>query len=116
MSDKTTTVDELRQLVADFVQQRDWMQFHDPKNLACSILIEAAELMEHFQWLRSDQLAEVSRDEQRMKQIREETADVLAYLLSFANVLDIDLSTALEEKMLKNEGKYPAEQFRGRFQ
>jgi dCTP diphosphatase len=113
-SDANTTLSELRSLVEQFVAERDWHQFHDPKNLAMSIAIEAAELMEHFQWLRSDQLDAVVDDRDMRQAIREEIADVLAYLLAMANRLDLDLSSALVEKFEKNARKYPAEEFRGR--
>jgi len=113
--DSTTTVAELIKLVDDFVSERDWQPFHDAKNLSASIAIEAAELMEHFQWLRSDQLDSVREDPTSMAAIREELADIAAYLLSFANKMGIDVSSALEEKMRKNAVKYPAEHFRGRF-
>ncbi|GMU36315.1 MAG: nucleotide pyrophosphohydrolase [Phycisphaerae bacterium] len=115
MDDQNTTVTQLKDLVAAFVAERDWRQFHDPKNLAASILIEAAELMEHFQWLRSDQLDAVRKDPGKVSEVREEVADVLAFLLSFANVMDIDLASALSDKMRKNALKYPADTFRGRF-
>lgn len=115
MRDSTTTVAELIKLVNDFVAERDWQPFHDAKNLSASIAIEAAELMEHFQWLRSDQLGSVGDDAQAMAEVREELADITAYLLSFANKMGIDVSSALEEKMRKNAVKYPAERFRGRF-
>ncbi|MBN1488496.1 MAG: nucleotide pyrophosphohydrolase [Phycisphaerae bacterium] len=113
--DSTTTVAELREQMARFVADRDWQQFHDPKNLTMSIAIEAAELMEHFQWLRSDQIAQITGDPAALGQVREELADVMAFLLSLANALDVDVSQALTEKMAKNELKYPAERFRGRF-
>ena len=106
---------ELIKLVNDFVAERDWQPFHDAKNLSASIAIEAAELMEHFQWLRSDQLDSVRGDPTSMAAIREELADIAAYLLSFANKMGIDVASALEEKMRKNAVKYPAEHFRGRF-
>ena len=115
MRDSTTTVAELIKLVDDFVTERDWQPFHDAKNLSASIAIEAAELMEHFQWLRSDQLDSVGEDTQAMAEVREELADITAYLLSFANKMGIDVSSALEEKMRKNAVKYPADRFRGRF-
>ena len=102
-------------LVNDFVAERAWEPFHDAKNLSASIAIEAAELMEHFQWLRSDQLDSVGEDAQAMAEVREELADITAYLLSFANKMGIDVSSALEEKMRKNAVKYPADRFRGRF-
>lgn len=113
--DTVTTVSQLKALMADFVAQRDWHPYHDPKNLSASIAIEAAELMEHFQWLRTDELEAVKRDAAALSEISEEVADVLAYLLSFANVMGIDLASALADKMVKNAAKYPVEKFRGRF-
>jgi len=113
--DSTTTVAELIKLVDDFVAERKWEPFHDAKNLSASIAIEAAELMEHFQWLRSDELDSVPRDAKTMSEVRDELADITAYLLSFANKMGIDVSSALEEKMRKNAVKYPADRFRGRF-
>jgi dCTP diphosphatase len=115
VNDDQTTVAELTALVARFVADRDWQQFHDPKNLSASIAIEAAELMEHFQWLRSEELETISQDSKAVDEIREEVADILAYLLSFASRMKIDLSSALTDKMTKNAVKYPAEQFRGKF-
>lgn len=115
MRDETSTISDLKQLVRDFVDERNWQPFHDAKNLAASIAIEAAELMEHFQWLRSDELNRVQADASQMQAIREETADIAAYLLSFADRMGIDLAAALEDKMRKNALKYPVEQFRGKF-
>ena len=115
MQDAKTTVQELIDLVDDFVAERNWEPFHDAKNLSTSIAIEAAELMEHFQWLRSDQLSSVREDQEEMGQIREELADIMAYVVSFASVMGIDISLALEDKMRKNAVKYPTERFRGRF-
>ena len=115
MRDTNTTVSELIELVNDFIAERQWEPFHDPKNLSASIAIEAAELMEHFQWLRSDQLDPVKEDVEKMERIREELADIMAYVLSFASRMDIDLSAALANKMRKNAVKYPATQYRGRF-
>lgn len=115
MNDEKTTVAELRGVVDDFVGERQWHQFHDPKNLSMSIAIEAAELMEHFQWVKSDDLGEVLDDPKRVAEIRDELADVTAFVLSLANVMKIDLTSAVREKMVKNAAKYPAEQFRGRY-
>jgi len=115
LNDQDTTVSQLRQAVAGFVDQRDWQQFHDPKNLAMSIAIEAAELMEHFQWLRSDQLSEVTDCTESLEQIRQELADVMCFLLAFANTLGMDVASAVEDKLVKNAAKYPADRFRGRF-
>ena len=115
MDDRTATMEDLRRLVAAFVTERDWQPFHDPKNLSASIAIEAAELMEHFQWLRSDELDAIFEDADSMAQIRDEAADILAYVISFAERMKIDLSSALEDKMKKNAVKYPSEKYRGRF-
>ena len=115
VQDKPTTVSELIKLMDDFVAERAWEPFHDPKNLSASIAIEAAELMEHFQWLRSDELGSVKEDPAAMANVESEVADILAYLLSFASRMGIDLSSALEQKMKKNALKYPAHEYYGRF-
>lgn len=97
------SLQDLQALVDAFARERRWERFHAPKNLAMSVAIEAAELMEHFQWTEVHE--EVST-EQRVP-IGEEMADVLAYLLRLASVLEIDLSQAFQAKMLKNAIKYP---------
>lgn len=114
MNDSTTTIAELKQSMARFIAEREWEKFHDPKNLAASIAIEAAELMEHFQWLRSDELANVKSDSAAMQAVAEELADIACYVLSFANTMGIDLAESIENKMKKNASKYPAGEFRGR--
>ena len=115
MSDSTTTVAELKQLVADFVARRDWRQFHAPKNLSMSLAIEAAELMEHFQWISPEESRRVADDPDRLAAVGEELADVLCYALAMANELGLDLSTAIRRKIAKNEQKYPVEEYRGRY-
>lgn len=110
MNDADTSLAQLKQLVADFVADRDWQRYHVPKHLVMSIMIEAAELMEHFQWVGVEAPEDVKADEKRMQDIREELSDVLAYTLSLANALDIDVSSAYEAKMKKNESKYPADE------
>jgi dCTP diphosphatase len=114
MSDIETTVADLRALVADFVEKRDWRQFHAPKNLAMSLAIEAAELMEHFQWISPEKSREIAAEPGELAQVSDELADVLCYALAMANQMDIDISTAIRVKMKKNEEKYPADEFRGR--
>jgi len=115
MPDSTTTVAELRSLMQSFVDERDWQQFHTPKNLAMSLAIEAAELMEHFQWGDNAEYRGVALDAERRQAVGEEIADVCCYLLSLVNALDLDLSEAMTAKMRKNAIKYPADQFRGRY-
>ncbi len=106
ISDETTTVAELRGWMREFVRERNWEKFHNGKNLAMSLAIEAGELMEHFQWLTSEEVLE--RDKLDIPGIRDELADVVCYALSLANALDIDLAKAIEQKMVKNRVKYPA--------
>jgi dCTP diphosphatase len=115
MNDATTTVGDLRRAVGDFVNERDWSQFHSPKNLSMAIAIEAAELMEHFQWLSTEQSIAVRESPGDMQQVREELADILCFSLSLANALDIDIASSVRDKLVKNALKYPAERFRGRF-
>jgi NTP pyrophosphatase (non-canonical NTP hydrolase) len=113
--DATTTVAELRQLVADFVAQRDWSQFHSPKNVSMALAIEAAELMEHFQWLTTEASRRMVDEPEKLAAIGEEIADVVGYSFALANELGIDLSSAIRAKMVKNAVKYPADQYRGRY-
>ncbi len=115
MNDTETTVGLLRKVVEQFVDQRDWRHFHTPKNLAMSLAIEAAEVMEHFQWLTPEQSCEVANRPERLAAVADELADVFCYALAMANELGLDVSKAILAKMAKNEQKYPAEEYRGRF-
>ena len=115
MPDDQTTVADLRAQVGAFVAERDWAQFHSPKNLSMAIAIEAAELMEHFQWLTVEESRDLVEEEAVCGQVADELADVLIYGLSLANVLDIDLSEAIGSKLARNACKYPADEYRGRF-
>lgn len=115
MSDENATVADLRELVRRFVDERDWSQFHPPKNLSMSLAIEAAELMEHFQWITPDESRRTGEDKEKLQAVCEELADVVCYALAIANELEIDLSSSLVDKMKKNEAKYPASEFRGRY-
>src|SRR5690242_2650437 len=99
MSDKHTTIAQLKKQIAKFVKDRDWEQFHSPKNLSMAIAIEAAELMEHFQWQGKGE--DLKRLEDKKGDIEDELADILAYILSFSNFHKIDLSKALQRKVKK---------------
>jgi len=114
-TDAATTVAELRQLVADFVAERDWSQFHSPKNVSMALAIEAAELMEHFQWLTTEASRRIADDPAKLAEVADEIADVVGYSMALANELGIDISSAIRAKMIKNAHKYPADQFRGRY-
>jgi len=97
---------ELQRLLDEFIAKRKWQKYHRPKNLAMSVAIEAAELMEHFQWCDKD--ADMFSQEEK-EAIAEEMADVLHYLLRLASVLDIDLYEASRKKIAKNEKRFPVE-------
>jgi len=115
MSDETITVAEMRRIVADFVAAREWQPYHDAKNLSMSIAIEAAELMEHFQWIRNEEVPAVLSNEATRAEVVDEVADVACYLISLANALEIDLSSAVAAKVGKNNAKYPVDRYRGRY-
>lgn len=106
--DDVATVDDLKAVVHQFVDERNWHEFHQPKNLVMSLAIETAELMEHFQWLTPEEAARAMDDETKRHEVGEEVADCLAYLLAIASKLDIDLATTLRAKMIRNAIKYPA--------
>lgn len=109
--EKSSDLEALRDHIREFVAERDWDQFHTPKNLATALAVEAAELLEHFQWLHtgaSDELSEPKRE-----QVRHELADVLVYLIRLADKMDVNLYDAVIDKMEINRKKYPADKVRG---
>ena len=113
MSDRETRVEELKDRVASFIKARDWERYHSPKNLAMSISIEAAEIMEHFQWLTVGEAVEAMNDEKVRAEVEDELADVLIYCLSLANQTGIDVSSAVNRKLDRNEGRFPVDRIRG---
>jgi NTP pyrophosphatase (non-canonical NTP hydrolase) len=115
MPDNTTTVAALRDAWRRFVAEREWEQFHSPKNLAMGLAVEAAELMEHFLWIENEASRQVAQDPAKMSEIRDEMADVAGYLICLSNALGVDLSEAITNKLVKNAQKYPVEKVRGRY-
>ncbi|MGD0091310.1 MAG: nucleotide pyrophosphohydrolase [Planctomycetota bacterium] len=115
MNDSDTTVAELKALIGDFVAARQWQKYHRPKNLAMSIAIEAAELMEHFQWEGEGEAEKLASEAETRDEVAAEMADVLAYLLSLANATGIDLAASFQQKMRRNEIKYPADAMIGQY-
>jgi dCTP diphosphatase len=105
------SLEELRDALRRFAAERDWDQFHFPKNLAIALSVEAAELLEHFQWLPD--LESAALPVETRAKIREELADVLLYLIRLADKLDIDLAAAAVDKMSINAKKYPIQKARG---
>ena len=102
---------ELRQKIDNFVNERDWAQFHSPKNLAMAMIVEAAELVEHFQWDTIQESYEISTE--KRQEVALELADTFVYLLRLAEVTGIDLIQAANEKIALNAIKYPVEKAKG---
>jgi len=115
MADNKMTISDLKKIVESFVDERDWKQFHSPKNLAMALSVEASELMELFQWLDLKQAKEVMKSGEVRVDALDEIADIFIYLLAFCNTNKIDISDALMKKMKKNIKKYPSDKFKGHF-
>lgn len=109
MADRTLS--EINERIRRFRDERDWVQFHNPKDMAIAISLEAGELLEHFLWKAPDEVD--SRIESHRTEIEEEIADIAIYLTELADNLDIDLLEAMDRKITRNEEKYPVEQVRG---
>ncbi|MCM2280968.1 MAG: nucleotide pyrophosphohydrolase [Bdellovibrionaceae bacterium] len=107
MSDASTTIESLKQNIQAFCEERDWDQFHDPKELAIGLITEASELLEHFRFRSPAEVAERLREPSSREEIEDELADVLFFILRFAGRNEIDLSTTVRRKMDKNGRKYP---------
>ena len=112
MNDNTTTIKELKDLMAKFVHERDWDQFHDPKSLSMAIATEAAEIMEHFLWSKTENALQDFNNNRQ--EIEHEVADVALAIMELCNICDIDLAKAIETKMSLNEKKYPVEKAKGK--
>jgi len=102
---------ELKQRLREFAAERDWDQFHSPKNLSMALIAEAAELVEHFQWLTEEQSKNLPPD--KLTEVEYELADILVYLIRLSDKLDINLLAAVDKKLELNAHKYPAEKVRG---
>lgn len=114
MTDASTTTAELKARVLAFAREREWEQFHSPKNLSMALAAEAGELMEHFLWSTPEASHAVAAEPVKRTKIAEELADVVIYALEFANATQLDLAAAIEAKMQANAQKYPVEKARGR--
>jgi dCTP diphosphatase len=99
--------------IRSFIHERDWEQFHNPKNLVMALSVEAGELVEIFQWLTLEQSANIAKSEEDKKSVEDEIADVFVYLLRLCDQLDIDLEKALNKKIIKNGEKYPVTTSKG---
>lgn len=107
-----TEFDQLKTELKQFADVRDWNQFHSPKNLSMALIGEAAELVEHFQWLSEEQSDNLAAD--KLKEVALELADIQIYLIRIADRLNVDLLSTVREKMQINEKKYPVEKVKGK--
>lgn len=115
LQDDRCTLKELKEEINRFVAERDWEQFHSPKNLSMSISIEAAELMEHFQWSTVKESRFLLTDPEKYEEVGREIADIAAYILSLCNIIGLDLSEAVTRKLKLNRRKYPLEKYWGKY-
>ena len=104
-------LEQIRKRLQTFATDRDWAQFHSPKNLVMALSVEVAELMEHFQWLTEDESTKLSNS--KLEEITDEIADVQLYLIQLADKLGVNILDAANKKIAKNEAKYPAEKVKG---
>ena len=116
MNDHTTTLEQVKTIMREFVTEREWHKYHTPKNLSMAAACEIAELMELFQWLTAEETVEKLKDPAFRKAVSEELTDSLLFLFSFANACNIDIAESVTHKMEKNRKKYPAEKFKGHYE
>jgi dCTP diphosphatase len=114
LRDDSATLAQLKDRVLAFAREREWEQFHSPKNLSMALAAEAGELMEHFLWSTAEESAARAVEPARRTRIGEELADIVIYALEFANITGLDVAAAIEDKLHKNAAKYPVEKARGR--
>lgn len=112
-SDKETTVESLKRKVIKFRDERDWKKFHLPKNLAISIAIEVAELLENFQWKTDEEVEDLLKEKNSKKKVRRELADIIMFCLSLSEVTGIDITESILDKLRENERKYPVHKAKG---
>ena len=114
MKDAATQLQEIKDRVLGFAKERDWEQFHAPKNLSMAIAAEAAELMEHFLWQSPEASLSDMEAETLRARVEEELADVFIFAIEFANITGIDIATIIDTKMKRNAEKYPVDKAKGR--
>lgn len=106
-------LDSIRAFQRKFSKARDWDEFHTPKNLSIALAVEAAELLEHFQWLTADESKRIAKNPAKVKAVSDEVSDILYYLIRLSDILEIDLEKSFWEKMRRNEAKYPVKLAKG---
>jgi NTP pyrophosphatase (non-canonical NTP hydrolase) len=113
VKDSEATIAQLKDVVKKYCEERDWDQYHNPKDLAIAIITEASEILEHFRFKSGEQMAAMIRDNRKKEEISEEMVDTFYFILRMAQMYDIDLASAFERKMEKNRIRYPIESAKG---
>ena len=111
--DYETKIHEFKEKIREFCEARNWDQFHNAKELAIALSIEASELLEHFRWKKPEEVESLFKDKKKREEIEDEMADILYFLVRIAQKYNIDLSEVLDKKMEKNNKKYPVNKFKG---
>jgi NTP pyrophosphatase (non-canonical NTP hydrolase) len=114
MNDNRTTIEEIKLTIKEFIDERDWDQFHNPKDVAIGIVTEAGELLDHFRFKTNEEITEMLKNAKKKEEIEDELADVMFFCADFARVAGIDISNALKRKMDKSEKKYPKDKVKGK--
>jgi dCTP diphosphatase len=112
-SDEYVNIEKLKARVKHFVRERDWEKYHNPKDLAIAISVEAGELLEIFQWMKENEMENIKENKMMMERIESELADILNFCLNMANVLELDIAKIILAKLEKAEKKYPKEKYKG---
>ena len=111
--DNKATISNLKEEVAKFRDERDWLKFHNPKDLSIALSIESSELEELFLWKKTMSASRIKKDRRQFARVKEEIADIFIYLLSLSNVLELDMSDAVAGKLKQNAKKYPVSKSKG---
>jgi len=112
-NDHETTLADLKQTITQFVEERDWLQFHDPKNLVLAMTSEVGELADHFRWVKNTESHALATSPEHSQHIADELADILMFAVEFASVCKIDIATAIADKLEQNAARYPVEKAKG---
>ena len=112
-TDTETTLEEIKQMISGFVEERDWLQYHDPKNLVMALMSEVGELADQFRWVNNLESHSLAASREHAEEVADELADIMMFAFEFASVCNIDISTAIASKLKKNAVRYPIDKAKG---
>ncbi|HBV61428.1 MAG TPA: NTP pyrophosphohydrolase [Rhodopirellula sp.] len=112
-TDTETTLHEIKQTISGFVEERDWLQYHDPKNLVMALMSEVGELADQFRWVNNSESHALAASPDHAEEVADELADIMMFAIEFASVCNIDISTAIASKLKKNAVRYPIDKAKG---